>query len=400
MATRSLISLPLRGPLPRPLAAPAVRDAGLGVDLLTTSEAFADLAPAWNRLHSAASVASVFTSWIWQYQWWQVYGRRQALRLLVAYEGGEAIGILPLYVHEVRVLGVPVRLLRLVGSGGDTNPDDLGPVLEPRRAQAAAQALAGAALALDDADVLLVTDLSPECPFAPALEQAARARARAAVAAPSERIAFVRLPASWDEHLAALSKHRRTRVRYNRRRFAAAQGRFFLWQDAARLDAAFDRLAELHRLRWARAGGSESFASPEYLEFHRRVMRACLPRGWLRLYCLEIEGEVVAMLYGYRFRNAVYQMQGGFDPAHARLQPGHVLLGYALEHAIEEGNRAYDFLRGDHGYKDEVATDYRETRSVRVFRATPGALAYRLRRIWLPRLKARLLGRPPPKLRP
>ena len=77
-----------------------------------------------------------------------------------------------------------------------------------------------------------------------------------------------------------------------------------------------------------------------------------------------------------------------------------MLLGHALEHAIGEGNEAFDYLRGEHRYKDEVATGHRDTHCVRVFRSTPAALAYRLRRIWLPLLKAKLLRRPDPKLLP
>jgi len=94
----------------------------------------------------------------------------------------------------------------------------------------------------------------------------------------------------------------------------------------------------------------------------------------------------------------VYLMQAGFDPAKAN--PGRVLLGYALEHAIGEGNVVFDFLRGEHRYKDQLATGHRETQCVRVFHRTGAALAYGLRRIWLPLWKARLLRRPPPKLLP
>lgn len=395
--------LPLSRPAPPrdAVPAPSLRGAaGIGIEVLSSAEAFAELAPVWNRLHAEATLASVFNSWIWQFHWWQVYGRNQPLRLLVAWEGDAVVGILPLYVQRLRVLGMPVRLLRFVGTGGDTHPDDLGPVLEPSRARAVAHELARAALALRDADLLLFTDLPPDCPLRAAIESAARLAGRSLHTGLSERIAFIRLPRSWDDYLRALSGHRRARIRYARRRLAAADGRFFVWDDPGRVDAAFDRLAELHRRRWAPLGGSESFASPEYLELHRRVMKACLPRGWLRLYCMQIRGEIAAMIYAYRFRNGIYWMQSGFDPAHARLEPGNVLLGYAFEHAIGEGDSVFDFLRGDHGYKDQLATDHRETHSVRVFRATPGALIYRLRRIWLPTLKARLLGRPVPKLRP
>ena len=382
-------------------SASAPRGAGIAVEVLTGADAFAELAPAWNRLHADAPLASVFNSWIWQFQWWQVYGQGRPLRLLVAWEGDQPVGILALYVDRVRVLGVPVRLLRLVGTGADTHPDDLGPVLDPRCTRAAAHALARAALALRDADVLLLTDLAPDCPLRMAVESGARLAGRAFSTGVSERIAFIRLPTSWDEYLQALSSHARMGVRYKRRRLERGHAaRFFVWQDPAQIDAAFDRLADLHRRRWAPLGGSESFASAEYLDFHRRVMKACLPRGWLRLYCLEVDGALAAMIYAYRFRNGVYCMQTGFDPEKGKLKVGNVLLGHAFEHAIGEGNALFDFLRGDHGYKDQLATDHRETCAVLVFRGTPGAAAYRLRKIWLPLAKARLLRRPPATLRP
>ena len=152
-------------------------------------------------------------------------------------------------------------------------------------------------------------------------------------------------------------------------------------------------------MRWSAAGGSDSFGTPEYVEFHRRIINSCFARGWLRLYCLELDGEIAAITYCYRFRNRVYLMQAGFDPARAACNPGKVLLGYALEHAIGEGNEVFDFLRGEHRYKDQLASGHRRTACIRVFRASPAALAYRLRRIWLPLLKARLERRPAPKLK-
>jgi len=368
------------------------------VQFLTSSDEFARLAPEWNRLHGAAAAASVFNSWLFQYQWWQVYGAGQPLRILVALERGEAVGILALYLQKLTLLGVPVRVLRFVGTGADTHPDDLGPVLAAGREQAVALKLARAALRLSGADVIVLSDIDPQSVFAAALEQAAADARRASLSGVAERIAFVELPRSWPQLLQSLSSDRRTRIKSARRKAAALHRlRFFVWDDLAGLDRAVDRLAELHRGRWREAGGSDSFATAEYVEFHRRIIKSAFPRGWLRLYCLELDGEIAAITYCYRFRDRVYLMQAGFDPAKARANPGKVLLGYALEHAIGERNAVFDFLKGEHRYKDQLATGYRNTLGVRVFRNTPGAIAYRLRRIWLPQWKARLYGRPPPK---
>lgn len=384
---------------PRPSLAPDSARGELVVQFLSSNEEFARLAPQWNRLHARAKAASVFNSWLFQYQWWQVYGAQQPLRILVALERGETIGILALYIQRVVMLGVPVQVLRFVGSGGDTHPDDLGPVLAPGRETAAALKLARAALRLSGSDVAVLSDIDPESVFADALERAAAEAGRASLPEMSERVAYINLPASWGEYLKSLTSDRRTRIKGARKKAQAAHAlRFFVWDDPAGLGRAIDRLVELHRNRWQAAGGSGSFATPEYIEFHRQTMKSAFGRGWLRLYCLELDGEIAAITYCYRFRNRVYLMQAGFDPRLARSNPGKVLLGYALEHAIGEGNELFDFLKGEHRYKDQLATGYRSTRGVRVFRNTPGGIAYRLRRIWLPQWKARLLRRPPPKL--
>jgi CelD/BcsL family acetyltransferase involved in cellulose biosynthesis len=273
-------------------------------------------------------------------------------------------------------------------------------VLAPGREHAVASKLARAALRLSDFDAAVLSDIDPQSPFAGAFEQAADEAGLAMRSEVSERIAYVELRRSWGEFLQALTSDRRTRIKSARRKIHAKhQVRFFVWDDAAGLDRAIDRLVELHQRRWREAGGSESFATPQYIEFHRQTMKSAFARGWLRLYCLELDGELVAITYCYRFRNRVYLMQAGFDPQHAKSNPGKVLLGYALEHAIGEGNEIFDFLKGEHRYKDQLATGHRATRGVRVFRNTAGGLAYRLRRVLLPLWKARLLRRPPPKLK-
>jgi CelD/BcsL family acetyltransferase involved in cellulose biosynthesis len=121
-------------------------------------------------------------------------------------------------------------------------------------------------------------------------------------------------------------------------------------------------------------------------------MKDCLERDWLRLYCLEVDGEIAAMSYCYRFRNRVFLMQSGYDPALSRFKPGNVLLGYALEHAMAEGNEVFDFLRGDHRYKQELATGDRDTTYAALFRPTVAAWIYRQRKFHLPRWRSRFFS--------
>lgn len=363
------------------------------VRVIDSEAEFASLEGAWERLHARAAVASVFSSFDWQHLWWRTYGRGAPLRLLVAADGEDVVGLLALYVTTERVLGLPVRLLRFVGTGGDTSPDDLGPVLAPGREAEVARALADAVLRLPGWDVLRLVDMESQSPFAVTLAGAARAASRPCAAERCQRISFAALPATWDAWLASLHRDRRYRVRKLRKDLLAAHpdARLVVWNDPARLDAGVDRLVALHRARWRDQGESGSFASPEYVAFHRAVIHACFARDRVRLYGLELGGEIVAMYYMYRFRDALYLMQAGFDPLHAKLKPGHVLLGWIIEQAIGEGCRVLDFLKGEHRYKEELATGERETVQLTALRGRPAAWAFGVRRLVLPAVKKRVL---------
>jgi CelD/BcsL family acetyltransferase involved in cellulose biosynthesis len=363
---------------------------------------FAALVHDWENLQKDAAVTSVFESFDWQHLWWQHYGKRAPLRLLVASAGGMVVGILPLWIQTMDMLRYPVRVLRFVGSGGDTFPDDLGPILAKGRESEVARALAEAVVRLRGWDVLLLQDMNPDNAFTQAMESVAREAWMLCDTGRSERIAFMELPATWDAWLGSLHRDKRYKIKNIRKKCNAAHPtRFFAWDDPATLDRGIDRLIALHNKRWEKAGQQHAFSTAEYRDFHRAVMKACMARDRLRLYSLELAGEIRAMYYFYKFRDRVYLMQSGFDPDFGNVKPGQVLLGHIIEHAIGEGHKVLDFLRGDHRYKDELATGERETVYLTAFRLRPGALVYRARRNLLPKLKAQLLQawkrmRPPP----
>ena len=211
----------------------------------------------------------------------------------------------------------------------------------------------------------------------------------------SARISFANLPGSWAAYLETLSSDRRNVVRRFRRKLEALPAaRFFTWQDAATLDTGIDRLIELHLKRWTDRSDSHAFSSKAYVGFHREVMHACLEKGWLRLFCIEAEGQIMAMLYCYRYRDRMFYFQGGFDPDMSKLRPGLVLMGHAIEQAILEGARVYDMLRGEYEFKTQWAKERHDTAQISLSRNTPAGLTWHLRTEVLPALKKRFASGP------
>ncbi len=100
-----------------------------------------------------------------------------------------------------------------------------------------------------------------------------------------------------------------------------------------------------------------------------------LNNGNLELWFLSVDGENIAALYNIRYRNKIYNYQGGLDVSFdKRLAPGLLLHSHCIEEAIREGLREYDFLlMGDmDSYKKRWTRDYRYMCDV--YLARPGII--------------------------
>ena len=355
------------------------------IDVVSSVQGFDALEPHWRALEQDAAASSLFLGWDWQRLWWQHYGAGRQLRILVARRGQRIVGLLPLYLETHRAFKLlPVRKLRPIGVGGDTAPDDLGMLSASAEADAVAQALIAYLLGqVHGWQLLELVDLPVDSPLAhrwdAALAQSPSLMQRTDI----NRITYGDLPPDWERYRQGLSRDRRQALARYRRKFEQLPGaRFHQVTQTAEIDAAFDRLAALHVLRWKGRTQELSFTSAQYLAFHREVMRALMGRGRLRLFALELEGNTIAMLYGFRWGDTFYHFQGGFDPAHGSLSPGQILMAYAIEQAIGEGCKTFDTLKGDYGHKRHFFQQTRETTGLRIYR--PGLIH------WLYQLKDRL----------
>jgi CelD/BcsL family acetyltransferase involved in cellulose biosynthesis len=364
------------------------------IDIVNSDDEFETLQHDWVRLSGEMTGPGVFNSWSWQSCWWNHYGcrydRSRQLHIMVARlrRSGEIVGLLPAYTCKQRILKLfSIPTLNLIGTGGDTSPDYLNPLIDPEHEVAVCNAFAES-LAKRPWSVLSLHDIGTNITFRDALlQQLAESRIHHQ-SGQSAEIAWIALPDEWDGYLSTLSKNRRYQIRQQRRKFeAAGNTRFYVWQDRDNLDHAIDALIELHLKRWEPRDTNHAFSTENYVNFHRELMHQLFAQDQLRLYCLELEGELVAMLYCYRWKEHIYFFQGGFDPGYEGLRVGNVIMGYAIEHAINEGNQVFDMLKGDYRYKRSLAKENNHTWHITAVRFSIPGLIYRFRHEFLPSIK-------------
>jgi len=338
-----------------------------------SADAFAQLERPWRDLCARATDSSVFCTWEWQSAWWNHFGPNKSLHLLTAWDGDCLVGLLPLYAHTTRAFrALPVREVRLVGTGGDTSPDYLGAILDPQYAVPAGDLLArGIVDAIGAWDVLRLTDLAP-LPFVERTAGQLRAAGCHGGAEPHARILIVRSLGSWEAYLKSLSADRRRRVRLPvRNAKEKLSATFRACTTGADLAEAFDSLVRLHRKRWSQKGDEAgAFRTAAYVGFHREAVERCGRNDWARLYCIDVAGETKAVIYCYRYRNESCYFQAGFDPELERFSLGRAVLSFAIEQSFGEGSEVFDLLKGEHDYKLTFANDSRVTWRITLFRNT------------------------------
>ncbi len=359
---------------------------------------FEELLPLGERWDALAGECP-FRRWTWLSTWWKHYGpkqtdlqhgsrlnsRRELCVLLVcedqnscgslskdaATQANRLVAIAPCYIERSPVRG---SVLRLLGDG-EVCSDHLSLLVDHARQKEAVEALAQyLSNQFHDWDLLDFTGI-----------EASDANLRNLLATLKKNHCLVQrrdglsrwalqLPECWEQFLAMLSKsHRKQLRRLERGLLNTDRTTWHLVEQPDQFDEAWDALVDLHQRRRKSLGEPGCFASPQFADFHREVARCFLDEQRLRLSWLELDGKPVAAEYQLTGSSVTYAYQGGIDPEQIEQSPGQMSLIRSLQHAIDSGQREFDFLRGDEPYKAHWRAKPQATFDVQVVPARTGA---------------------------
>jgi CelD/BcsL family acetyltransferase involved in cellulose biosynthesis/glycosyltransferase involved in cell wall biosynthesis len=343
------------------VAQAAKSESGVRVETLRTTKELENLYVEWGHLWAEDPHATVFQSPQWLIPWWKHIGEGELFVLAVRAddltERNRLVGLVPLYVYpqtdgsrEIFPLGI-------------STSDYLDALALPQfRAEVARRT---------GQQLEACTEIWDRCHF----PQLCRDSLLDASAVPnswidqrdtSEPCLVLPLSATVDALSTVIPRRTFQNFRYARRR-AARENRVFVELAMPSNLAEFqDTLIRLNTSRWSGRNGSVGVLDDRRVQrFHAEALPQLLALGVLRMFGLRINGCIAGVHYGFLdLRNGVRKASyyiSGFDPDFHRFSPGALLIGHAIEDAVREGARSFDFLRGREAYKyawgaAEVAT--------------------------------------------
>ncbi len=130
--------------------------------------------------------------------------------------------------------------------------------------------------------------------------------------------------------------------------------------DKKELELYFTDFIRLNRMRSKDKLQKGVFRNEQTVELFRAIACRFLEMDILRFHVLLLNHQTVACLFNFNWKQKAYFYQSGIDLAYRKYSVGHLCHYFAVERALQAGNREYDFLNGAETYKSQWTQSSRD----------------------------------------
>jgi CelD/BcsL family acetyltransferase involved in cellulose biosynthesis len=339
--------------------APAARAgaAAMEVETVTGLEALRALGPVWSRLLDEAEIDHPFLAHDWIVTWWECFGAGKSLHVLLIKDQGVPVAIAPLMLNHTRVYGLRARRLELIANVHTQRADFIVSARCPHAYRAIWEHLARQRGVWDALMLPQVPSSSPTLEWLPRLAEDAGHHWGAWRAARSPRVV---LGGNWEAYESGLPRKHRSNLRNRFKRLAAlGPVELEVVTGGPGLQDALQEGFVLEGAAWKEEGGTAIRCRPELEAFYARLGERAARQGWLQLQFLKVAGRRIAFGYALRFKDTLYLLKPGYDPAFSAYAPSSLLCAMVLRAAFAQGLRAYDLLGDDDTWKRTWTSEVR-----------------------------------------
>jgi CelD/BcsL family acetyltransferase involved in cellulose biosynthesis len=232
-------------------------------------------------------------------------------------------------------------------------------------------------------DVMMLKGIPAASPLVGRLRDLAEREGCKIVVRPAAPDLFVSLP-SFESRMSS-------KFLANLRRCARKAGGVELERIHAPTRADFATALTIEAMAWKGAAGTSIETDARVTHLYDTMTRLFGRRGRASLSFLRAGGERIALLLSVEDAHAIYALKIGYDPKHAAVSPGHLMVWMVAADAERRGLEAFDFVGREDSWKHKWTDELHENVSVVVYRRSARGIALHLLREQVkPRLPERM----------
>lgn len=314
----------------------------LRVEVVTTLDGLIRIGPAWDHVVDQAGITHPFLSHDWVRSWWEAFGARRVLKVLLIKDQDELIGIAPLMISRTAFYGLPVRELGFIYNDHTPRFDFI--VLRDQAAvyDAISQHLKERR---KEWDVMKLCQLVSD---SPTLAEVARVWEESNYRVglwPSTSSPYLTVSGAFDDHFASLPRGVRTNLKRRLKRLEEhGPVEFERVSDPAEIDVALAEAFQMEAGTWKGAEGTAMDCRPEVKKFYTLLAHRAARNGTLYLTFLRLNGARIAFDLSVIYKDRLFKLKPGYSMEYHACSPGAQLTALTIRDAFERGLTEVDFL--------------------------------------------------------
>ena len=311
----------------------------------------------WRALLKQTCNDNIFLSWDWVSAWWQTICPAPDHYVITARDTtNQLVGVAPFHRHPLSLFGVGgYKCLRILGcdrlSGGEYPGFLIRIGAEKEFISAVTDCLYDHKEEWDCAWIPKVGQWQDAYVHFSALADTGRFLTRRV----SRQFSAISLPDDIETYEKSVGKNARHHLRRcTRKLLAMPNSGLVVCNENAKLESMLQTHIRLNSQRWYGVSKGGTFRFAKRIEFYRHIAAAGLASGTLGFYGLQVEGQLMALWFGFIVGEIYYSFSLSYDVVFAestRTGPANVLFGLMLPLLIQLGVREFDHLGGVSEYK-------------------------------------------------
>lgn len=330
------------------------------IEIIDSLEAWKRLAVDWNHLLDGSVSNTVFLTWEWLFSWAECYlNENRKLFIIGVYSDLELVGIAPWYVNHTKYKLLSMRQIEFLGSP-EVGSDYLDVIAKRGKEQEVATFLYQ--FLFDQGrsfwDCMMLREIPSSSLFFLHFLARIEADGKYAEVRHGSYCPVVSLPASRDDFLSALSSNRREQFRRHWRMLSKHPDIEYRSFSAGDCDTALNAWCSLYK-------DKNQYYSESLDKFIIKLGSQPNIKDWLQIDLLTVGGRHIAGLFHLRYQDEISMFLMTVDKEFSpKISIGNVLVGLAIQGAVDKGFRHYDFLKGNEDYKFHWSDKGRRSLSV------------------------------------
>jgi CelD/BcsL family acetyltransferase involved in cellulose biosynthesis len=343
----------------------------LRIEELDSFSKLEDLRTIWNPILQRSEDNNIFSTLEWLSCWWKHFGNDRQLRILVAKEDDEILGIAPLMLSRYSFMHLGnMAKIEFIGS-----PDsDYNNFILLKKEKECLKLFLSYLMSQSDWDYLQLRDVHDESLSLRLLYEIRANQPWNLDFKVGTLCPYITLRNSFSELMNRLGPNMRANIRRQMRKLQKKyQVSIKTYTDFDSINKAMNTFFDLHQKRWTAKGEPGAFSSKIIRDFHIDIAKRFAEKNWLSLYFLAVDDKSIAAEYSFCYDQKVYYYLSGFDPKYENYSVGNLLRSHIIEVYIQKGFKEFDLMRGygpyEHAsYKANWANAVRKNYEVQLVR--------------------------------